>query len=76
MMEHNDGIGKVHKFRWYVKPKHYLTWDAITLEWKTIYNVVYTGHLVNFVAKDNANCQFAQLPKKLNTDHATGQSQN
>jgi len=32
-----------------------------------IYKVVYISHLVNFVAKGNANYQFAQLPKKVNT---------
>jgi hypothetical protein len=32
-----------------------------------IYDVVYIGPLVNFVAKDNANYQFAELTMNMNT---------
>ena len=32
-----------------------------------IYNVVYMGPFVNFVAKDNANYQFSELPMNMNT---------
>jgi hypothetical protein len=31
------------------------------------FSLVYIGPLVNFVAKDNANYQFAELPMNMNT---------
>jgi hypothetical protein len=68
MMKH-----QVHKFGWYVKPKHDTTRDVIGLDWKT--KTIGSdgckrkciGPLVNFVAKDNANYQFAELPMNMNT---------